>query len=167
MDKPRFTILSLYGLCGCAALLGGLPSYAAQNAGLILIPILLILVYILRMRARLDSLEYHHFTFIIRTLWIYSLLAGIGAIGASWVVYRDGDSSAIDALIGQIQSGIPPAQQDLEATGHSYIDANMNLILRSMMLWMSPAFLYMIWRVTRGSMRAYKNYRVHNIYSWF
>jgi uncharacterized membrane protein len=167
MDKTRFIILAMYGLCGCAALLAGLPSYAAQNASITMMLVLLILAYIVRMNAKLDSLKYHHFTFIIRTIWIYSLFAGIGILCASWIIYRNGDASAIDALIGQIESGIPPSQQDIEVAGQSYMDTNMDLILRSMMLWMFPALLYMIWRVTRGSMRAYKNYRVQNIYSWF
>ena len=167
MDKTRFTILSVYGLCGLAALLSGFPSYAAQNAGMTLILVLLILVYILRMRAKLDSLEYHHFSFIIRTIWIYSLFAGIGVLFASWAVYQNGDASAIDALITQLETGIPPTQQDIEASGRAYMETNMSLILKSLMLWMSPALLYLMWRVIRGGMRAYKNYRVYNIYSWF
>ncbi len=166
MDKTRIKILSIYALTGGAALCGGIPTYMAQNLCLSLILVTLILTYILRGMSKDDSLEHHHFTFIIRSIWIYSFFASIGMIGASWMVYDKADSSAIDTLLDQVNSGAIPSMADLEAAEQRYLDTNMPLILESVILWMFPGLLYLLWRVARGSVRAFKNYRILNIYSW-
>ena len=166
MDKTRIKILGTYAATGAAALLGGVPNYMAQNLCFSLILVILILTYILRGFAKADSLEHHHFTFIIRSIWIYSLFASIGIVGASWMVYEKADPSAIDALLAQINSGAIPTMEDLEIAEKNYLDTNMMLILESIILWMLPALLYLVWRVARGSIRAFKNYRILNIYSW-
>lgn len=166
MDKPRLKILSMYALTGVAALLGGVPHYTAQNLSLSLALIGLIIVYAIRHYSKEDSLEHHHYTFIIRSIWIYSLIGAIGMIGASWTVFQKADASAIDTLLDQVNNGMIPDEAMLEAAGQDYFASNKSLILESVILWMFPALIYLMWRVARGSVRAYKNYRIVNIYSW-
>lgn len=168
MNKERFNILGTYAFCALSALLVCAPNFTAQNCGLGLSTIILIAAYISRAQSDAESLNHHHMTFIIRTIWIYSVLAVIGMTGAGYIIYERGDASSIDAMSQQIMStGAIPTEADVEAAGDAYLAANHSLIFGTLLMWMFPALVYMMWRVARGGSRAWRNYRVQNLRAWF
>lgn len=167
LKKERLSILFFYGLCAALALISCIPHMSAQNVGLTGILVVLILSYIKRCFSEADSLEHHHLSYIIRTIWIYSLFAAIGILGAGWVIWSDGNNAAIDALTSMVEQGGMPNEADMHATVNAYLADNENLIMKSMILWMMPSLLYFILRIARGIGRGWNNYRVQNIYSWF
>ena len=167
LKKERMSIIFFYTLCALLAAIACVPLMGAQNIGLTGILFALILTYIKRSFSEVDSLEHHHLTYIIRTIWIYSLFAAVGILGAGWMIYNDGNNAAIEALTSMIEQGSAPTEGDIETTVNTYLADNQNLILQSMVMWMLPSLLYFIWRIGRGLERGWKNYRVSNIYAWF
>lgn len=167
MNAERVKILGSYGLTALAGLLTCVPSYMAQNVGMAVILLSLIAAYIFRAGTADDSFIRHHMTFIIRTIWVYSGLAVIGMIGASYQIMQQGDSSAINNLMDMATNGSIPTEDDMRAATQTYLDSNSGIIFKSIILWSLPALIYLGWRLARGSARAYRNYRVANLQSWF
>jgi hypothetical protein len=167
LKKERFSILFFYGLCTVLGLIACIPTMSAQNIGVTGILVIVLLAYLKRSFTEEDSLEHHHLSYIIRTIWIYTLFASIGMLGAGWRVWSEGNNAAIDTLTSMIEQGSPPTEADIDATVNTYLVDNHNLIMQSMIMWMLPSLLYFAWRIVRGLERGWKNYRVQNIYAWF
>lgn len=166
MDKPRLINMVFYGLCGLTSILSAWPDYNVINAGLTLTALVLVAAYIVRLRAIPDSLVHHHMTYVIRTLWIYSTLALIGLLFASYWIFEHSDRSAIDALIDGASSGVMPGEEEIRAIEESYLAANEPFIIETLIASLFPGLLYLVWRVSRGASRARRNFRVQNLYSW-
>jgi uncharacterized membrane protein len=152
MTSPRTKLLALYALMGLAAFLCSLPSFLLQNAGYGLVCAVLILGYVLRSISLEESLEKNHAKFIIRGIWVYSLIGTIGAMGAGIIVSQEGDFSALDQIM--------TAPENAEALLNSYFETNRDLIEKTTRIWMLPAQIYLIWRTARGLSRSAKSYRI-------
>jgi uncharacterized membrane protein len=159
MTSQKAKLLALYALMGLSALLCCFPSFALQNAGYGLIFAVLILAYILRALSPEESLERNHAKFIVRSIWIYSLIALIGTIAAGIMVGQKGDFSALDQILTN--------PENAENLLRSYFETNRDLIESATRIWMFPAQLYLIWRMTHGISRAGKSYRISKPDSWF
>lgn len=163
MNKIRFEILALYALVGLCGILGGIPTYDMQNMAMLLTIIMLIGLYIVRSREKEDSLMRHHATFMIRSIWIYSFFFVIAMSAAIYTVYKIGNVSVFSMLMDSIQSGAIPSHDEMENSVIQMMADNNEILLS----WLALPCLYMVIRVIRGGSRAYRNYRLINIYSWF
>ena len=163
MNKTRFEILALYALVGLCGVLGGIPTYDMQNMAMILTIVMLIGLYVLRSREEKDSLMHHHTSFMIRTIWIYSLFFVIAMSAAVYTVYKIGNVSVFSMMMTNIQSGAIPSHDEMENSVIQMMSDNNQILLS----WLALPCLYMVMRVIRGGSRAYRNYRLQNIYAWF
>lgn len=164
-DIQKNLILYLPLLVG--VVLGCVPDMSMQSYSAMVVFATLILAYIVRSRQEGDSLVWHHSTFVIRTIWIWSFFIAVGMIGAGITVQMTADMSAIDTLSARIMEGMVPNEYEIEAATQSYIDTNYNLILTTTIAWLAPAQVYAVWRVFKGLSRAKQGYRVQNLRGWF
>lgn len=163
MKKTRMEILVLYAMTGLCGILGGIPTYDTQNMAMILTVIMLVGLYLIRSREKEDTLMRHHTTFMIRSIWIYSLFFIIAMNAAILTIYKIGSLYVFSMMIDSIQSGALPSHEDME-NWVIQIMADNNSILLS---WLALPCLYLVMRVIRGGSRAYHDYRLQNIYAWF
>lgn len=164
-DQRKNAALYLSLLIGVVA--GCLPYGSAQGISAILVIVALVLGYILRDKEGAGSLVAHHATFVIRTIWIWSLFLMIGMIGAAFVIYRQGDASAIDDMVNSIYGGMIPTEADIQAVSDRYIMDNYDLMVRTAIIWLAPAQVYALWRVVKGFSRAWSGYRLQSVKGWF
>lgn len=164
---PPQKITALYAAYGLCVVMTCLPDMTMQNVAAIMTFILLAALYLLRSKWPEDSLEAHHTTFIIRTIWIWSAFLILGMIGAGMVISQNGDMSALDQLSSDIANGMPPTEDAMNQSAKAYFETNYDLILKTTLMWLSPAQIYAVWRIARGLSRALKGYRLSNIKSWF
>lgn len=163
---PSKKIMPLYIGFALSIIAGYVPHMMAQNVAAVGSLLILISAYIMESKHDKGSLEAHHSTYIIRTIWIWSAFLIISLIGAGIDVSGKADMSAIDALTANIMDGMIPTEAQMRATIQQCLDTNMGLILRTVVLWSAPAQLYGTWRCVRGMMRASKSYRIANAKSW-
>ena len=167
MEKNRTAILGFYAVLSLVVIFTGLPNFSLQNIGYTLVTIALIVAYIARARwPRGDSFEENHSTYIIRTIWMYSFLFTIGAMVASWIVWQNGNRTALDELAESLVSGAQPTEETMDTAMKKYLSDNMDMMLRVSRVWVCPSQLYLVWRILQGGGRAFKNYRVANPKSW-
>lgn len=159
--------LSLYIGLLVAVISGCLPDMSMQGLSTILVFVVLTVGYFFRARAKQDDLVWHHATFVIRTVWIWSIFAIIGMIGAGYQIYSQGDASMIDAFMSQVMNGLIPTDADIQNVSDSYMAANENLMIAATLIWIAPAQVYALWRTYKGLSRALAGYRVQNLYGWF
>ena len=163
---PQQKIIALYAAFGLCVITTSIPNMSVQNYAMLLTLVVLIAGYLLRKKSSEDSLESHHATFVIRTIWIWSAVLVFGMMGAGWMVYEHGDASAITTMANSIMEGATPTEDDMNQAAETYFDTNYDLIFKSMLQWLAPAQLYAVWRIARGLSRALKGYRVQNLRSW-
>lgn len=162
----KHKIIALYASFGACVLTSSILNMTAQNIALIGTMLILIAAYILRSKSAEDSLEAHHATFVIRSIWIWSFAFLLGMMGAGWSVYQNGDNSVFDAIMSSVQGGNVPTDADMEQAMQQYFESNFNLILKTTLLYTAPAQLYAAWRLARGCSRGLKGHRVQNLRSW-
>ena len=168
MEKNRHNILAFYAVMSLVVILCCLPDFNLQNFGYLLIIIELVVAYIARHRwPRNESFEENHTTFVIRSIWMYTLLAGFGMLGAAIIIVQNGNMDAINEMANAMVSGATPSDAEMEASMNRYIADNEALLKQQFIIWLSPAQIYMVWRILRGGERAFKGYRIAKPKSWF
>lgn len=163
-EKQKNLVLYIGLLLG--VVVGCLPNGPAQGISAILVTGALVFGYVLRAQEKNDTIVAHHATFVIRTIWIWSVFLLVGMFGAGIMVQMSGDMRAIDELLGRIYSGAFPTIDDIRATTESYMADNYDLMLRMTIVWLAPAQVYAVWRVVKGLSRALGGYRVKNVMGW-
>lgn len=164
-DKQKNTFLYVLLLVG--VIVGCLPDASMQGISALLGLVALMAAYAIRSKAKEDDLVWHHSTFVIRTIWIWSLFLVIGMVGAALVIQMNADMSAITDLVNSANSGIIPTEGDVDLTMQKFMDTNYDMMLRTTIIWLAPAQVYAVWRSYKGLSRAWLGYRVANLRSWF
>lgn len=164
-DKQKNFTLYLTLLVG--VVLGCMPQMDMQTYSALIVFVSLTLAYFIRGRETGDTLVFHHATFVIRTIWIWSLFMILAMIGAGVTIQTSADMSVIDDLLARISSGMLPDESALDSTIQSFLEMNYNLILTTTIAWLAPAQVYALWRVYKGLSRAKDGYRVQSLRSWF
>jgi len=141
-SKNDKNIISLYALLIGATIMNFLPSIAIQTFGGIIFFVTFITTYMLRAKHDTKTDHYTHCSYIIKTIWIFSLLFTVGliiSIGAA-------NHSAIINIVDAIQAGaIPTEQQMMEAVLQFGKD---NLIL--FLILFLPMVIYLFYRFAKG-----------------
>ncbi len=164
--SPIKKIIPLYIALAFSILAGCIPHMMAQNIGAFGSLLVLISAYIMESKHHKESLEAHHCIYIIRTIWIWSAFLIISLIGAGIDVSDKADMSAIDDLTANILNGMIPTEMQMQAAVNKCLDTNLELILRTTVIWVAPAQLYGTWRCIRGFARARHGFRLANPRSW-
>lgn len=167
LEKNRNTILAFYAALSAVVIFCSLPNFQLQNIGYTLVTAELVIAYIARAYwPKGESFEENHTTFIIRTIWIYSLLVTFGIIGAGIIIGQSGNPAALNPMLDAMMTGVQPPEADIENWMRQYFMDNQELILNQSRIWLCPAQIYLVWRILRGGGRAFKGYRLARPKSW-
>ncbi len=164
-DKHKNTLL--YGLLLVGVIVGCIPATSMQSISFLIDLIALLAAYGIRSKAKEDDLVWHHSTFVIRTIWIWSLFLLIGTIGSALMIQMKADMTAVDDLINSVNGGNIPTETDVNLMMQKFMDTNFDMMFRTTIVWLAPAQVYAVWRVYKGLSRAWLGYRVANLRSWF
>lgn len=168
MEKNRNSVLAFYAALSAVVIFCSLPNFQLQNIGYTLVTVALLLAYIARAYwPKNESFEENHMTFVIRTIWVYSLFVFFGILGAGMMIGQNGNTDALNPMLDAMASGVQPAEADLESWMRQYYIDNESLILNQSRIWLCPAQIYLVWRILRGGERAFKGYRLARPKSWF
>ncbi|MAF68517.1 MAG: hypothetical protein CMH25_04145 [Micavibrio sp.] len=167
MDKERKTVVNIY-----AGMIASLIFQFAPNATLQILAILgflavFIWCYLARSQAEKDSLVANHTTYLIRSIWIFSLLTTIGVIVCViWLSFTV-DPELIKSLSqGYIetmsQTGVPDYSEDYMAL----IEQNLGGVLLAVLVTLGPSLIYLGYRLIKGARRGISGYRIDNPNAW-
>lgn len=160
------TINVLYAILVFSTILGFVPNATALILSIVLWFVVLIAAYMYRSKDNEDGLLYNHMTYLIGTIWIGTSFILLGTLLAGLWVFLNGDNTAIDGVISQIENGAMVDEAQMTAIVHNYITANQGLLWTASIVAIGPAILYFVYRVANGLSRAGKGYRIANPKSW-
>lgn len=165
--KGNMTIVMVYIFLCIANIFIFTPIIPVHLTGATLIPLVLFFAWCLRFRKSHDTLIYNHMIYISRTIWMWSFILTITASIAGYLVYQGADNSIIQDALNSMTNGNAYTHAELFDILMNYIRANMGLMLSATLLCVLPPTGYIVYRLTRGIMRALKGYRLANPHAWF
>lgn len=175
-DPHRTTVLNLYAAFAVSLILTLMPHGIIALLALVFMIGVLITAYVVRARVEPETLAENHATYIIRTIWIGSLLAAItttigGAILLTDIDYApftpcadrlaaQGMDFAANATYAQVWELSSPCFD-------AFINANLNTLIVAGAITILPILAYFAVRFVRGLSRAIKGYRLAKPRAWF
>jgi uncharacterized membrane protein len=158
MDKEQKTTLQLYYAYIASIICNVIPSSTVQTFGLILFIIIFIATYIFRSKAKDKSFMHNHMHYIIKSIWISSLILIIGMIAA----YFMADHSIIYNIMENAKNGLVLTQDQLNSILMNYMRANLLVFI----VTLTPCLIYLAYRLSKGIVYAKGGYIVPNLKSW-
>lgn len=153
-EREQKSVQRLYGALCAAVILQFVPLVVSQIIGTVFLSVVLIWAYVARRGAETESLRHNHATYIIRTIWLWSLLFAIGLVAfAIWFV------SFMWAPLENVMLG---GETDTQALMQSLVNENMRQFSVMGMATLGPSILYIAYRIGKGLTRALKGYRLAN-----
>lgn len=175
-DPHRKAVLNLYAAFAVSLILSLMPHGIIALLALLFMIGVLITAYIVRARAETDTLAENHATYIIRTIWIGSLLAAITTTIGGIIMLTDIDYGPFAPCADQL------AAQGMDFAANAtyaqvwelaspcfdpFINANLNILIIAGSITILPILTYFAVRFVRGLSRAIKGYRLAQPRAWF
>jgi uncharacterized membrane protein len=169
-DKEYKHVMQVYGALCAALVMSLIPQVLYATVALLLFTGVMTAAYIVRRQGEKDGLAENHMTFIIRTLWISSLLAAITtALAAAYVlsVYDPGPvNECANQLLNMGLSDYAGMQRAVAPCLDEFLAVNQAPFMIGTALAAGPVMLYFIYRLLKGLARAAKGYRIAHVKNW-
>lgn len=158
-DPHRATVLNLYAAFAVSLILSLMPHGILALLALIFMIGVLIAAYIVRSRVEPETLAENHATYIIRTIWIGSLLAAIttsigGAIMLSDINYEPfmpcADRLAAQGMDFAANASFAQVWELTSPCFDAFINANLNTLIMAGAITILPVLAYFAVRFVRG-----------------
>lgn len=159
MEKDQKTTLQIYLAYIIAVICNVIPSSTVQTFGLILFIVIFAATYFYRGKSPADSFIHNHMQFIIKSIWVSSLILLIGMIAA----YFMADHTIVYQTYETIMNGIFLTQDQINGFVMDYMRANIFTFVVTLM----PSLIYLAYRLAKGILHARKGYIVPHSKSWF
>ena len=167
MNKERKTVVNIYAGMIASLILQFAPNSTLQILAILAFLIAFIWCYLARSRADKNSLVANHATYLIRSIWIFSLLTTIGVIlCVIWLGFTV-DPELIKSLSrGYIetvsQTGTPNISEDYIAL----VEQNLSGVLLAVLITLGPSLVYLGYRLIKGARRGISGYRIDKPNAW-
>jgi uncharacterized membrane protein len=177
IDVSQKKIVRIYGAFGAGLIFSMVPLWSAAFVSAVLIAGVLIMAYVLRTDAEHGSLTENHMTFIIRTIWIGSLLALVTTAAASVYFFKALDNTPLQPCAEAILS-MASGMSDLTLMEKyinnfmsmpcwaNYWQTNLMIFIIGGVIAAGPILIYFVVRYVRGLTRAMRGYRVASPKAW-
>lgn len=142
LTKDDKNIVTLYALLIASTLMNFIPSISIQTFGGLLFFITFIATYLVRNTKEEESSHFVHCSYIITTVWIFSLLFTVGIIISIGIA----DHSSIMTLADNISVGIVPTELEMMQSIKKFGVDNLILFL----IIFLPMVTYLFYRLTKG-----------------
>jgi uncharacterized membrane protein len=157
--KEQNIISSIYAVLFVVAAASFVPYMGIQSVASFMFLAVLIALYVYKARAEEDSLMHNHMVFLIRTIWISSLVFVLGLVA----FYFLGDHFVPTQLAENISAGQTiPTEEDMRILTQQYLQDNLGILT----VCFAPGIIYFVYRLSVGAARAIKGYRILNPRSW-
>lgn len=170
------TIMRLYSAFAASLLLLLVPHMAFCVIALLLFTGTLIAAYGVRGKEEdKESLTANHATFLIRTIWIGSVMALLTTMAGSAYLLAYADDGPLtmcanNAAQAIVNSGMQPDYGQLNMMMQpcidEYIHGNMNEIVTALLIAGGLPLLYFVFRLAKGLSRARKGHRIGDVKSY-
>ena len=151
-------IVTVYAALILAIFMNFIPSLTIQSWGGVLFLITFLVTYIFKFNTDKESFDYNHYSYITKTIWIFSLFSFIGII----LAYLLGDHTLINQLVNDIKNGTIPTNQDIFDVTMAY--GRQNILLFAVIFL--PITFYLLYRLGKGVHLARQNKIIPNLKSW-
>ncbi len=172
--KEQKTVIAVYGALCASLIVSCIPSLIMCFVSLVMFTGVLVVAYVIRGNALPESLAENHMTYVIRTIWITSLIVAVVTTAGSLTllpnINQDPAQPCIQEIVDKILSGVMPGVEEMSAMmepcKEAYMAANRMLFLITAIIAAIPVFSYLIVRIRRGFSRARGGYRLANPKAW-
>jgi uncharacterized membrane protein len=177
IDASQKKIVRIYGAFGAGLIFSMVPLWSAAFVSAVLIAGVLIMAYVLRTDAEHGSLTENHMTFIIRTIWIGSLLALVTTAAASVYFFKALDNTPLqpcaEAILSMASGMSDPTLMEKHINDFmampcwaNYWQTNLMIFIIGGVIAAGPILIYFVVRYVRGLTRAMRGYRVASPKAW-
>jgi uncharacterized membrane protein len=158
MEKEQKTILQIYYALIASVILSVLPSSVSQTFGFILFIVIFMATYYFRHKSDEKSLTHNHMQFIIKSIWISSLILLIG-MGPAYVF---ADHQIIYDALNHVRAGNFLTESQINSILMDYMKTNLFIFLFTLV----PCLIYLVYRLCKGLAQAQKKEFIPNLKSW-
>ena len=158
MEKEQKNIIQIYAVYLISIICNFIPSGAVSGLGSILFIIIFIATYIYKARAEEDSLTKNHMRYILKSIWISSLLLIVGIIAA----YLFGDHSLIHQTMEGVKQGMFLTEEQINSLMMDYMMNNLLVFCTAFL----PSLIYLFYRLAKGLVKAKENLHIENLKNW-
>lgn len=175
-QQQQKKIMTVYALFGAGLILSLVPMLSAMVISSSTLLGVLVMAYVLRTGVDEDSLLHNHLTFIIRTIWIGSLLALLTLTAASLYMLETLNNEPLLPCINELYGAAtntnvwdPLAMRNLVSgqCWDNYWRENLSVFIIGGSIAIGPVLIYFGFRYARGLGRAKNGYRLANPEAWF
>lgn len=167
-------IMMLYGLLVLSMVVSFIPHLAFAYLAMFMFVATLLLAHIFRAEDKEEGLLAHHMTWIIRTIWIASVLA-LPTIGlAAAYMIPNIDYSHMDHCVQEATALLDPENPDYAAMDDAiqpcmdnFLTHNKMVFAFAMLIGGGPLVLYLLLRLYRGLSAFRTGEKIDNVKRWF
>jgi uncharacterized membrane protein len=153
-ENERQTILKIYGMLGLMIVFGFIPNIVFCALALVMFGLMMPVARHFRRKAGPDSLIASHMTWIIRTVWIVTLMALVLlAIATAYIlsVYNISPlQPCTDNMLAALEAGKEPGFGLVLPCVEPFMDANRHIFLIAGFGVGVPVVLYLLLRLAKG-----------------
>jgi uncharacterized membrane protein len=164
-EPPQYrTILNVYTILWLSLIIAFVPTIAAAGVSALLFLAGMIAAYVVRARAEKTSLTADHMTYLIRTIWIGSLLMLLTIAAALFYLMAHVDFMPVQQCMAQMVNmdtgavTLDPAIA--QRCTEDLLRGSRPILITAAVIAAAPPALYFIYRFGKGLSRAVKGYRI-------
>ncbi len=167
ITKNKKTVTNIYAAFIVSVVLQFMPNASIQLFAMFLFLGVLIWCYIARKQYGHATLVENHTTYIIRTIWIFSLVMTAGFILCGVWLYSVADQESLQTFANEVMKAAESAPpHDLTDAYTAMVEVNFNVIIWASLITIGPSLIYLGYRLIKGARRGIKGYRIDNPTSW-
>ncbi|HIF25437.1 MAG TPA: hypothetical protein EYG18_05260 [Micavibrio sp.] len=171
MKNEEKIIKNVYAAFVVSLFMTFLPNLPAAVIAFVLFFGVMISAYILRAKSGEETLMNDHMTFIIRTIWIAGLFGILTMTVALSYLFGNLDLTVFHNCVNENGGLTATDMQTLNNIAQlcmdDYILANKGPLLTATVIGGAPLIAYMLYRISKGILRAAKGHRMGDNKSWF
>lgn len=166
--KERNKIITLYAVLFFSLIGGFVPHVLFAVIAILLFIGGMIAAYSARGKAEPHSLTANHMTYLIRTIWIVSLMVFVTTLAAGFYVLGAYDPTPVNACAERLMNmtDVAAMEQMVRPCMDDFVRVNFQVFMIGLLIAAGPVIPYFLWRLLKGLNRARNGYRLADEKSW-
>ncbi len=165
--KDKKTVTNIYAALIVSVVLQFIPNASVQLFAMILFLGVFVWCYIARKQFGHATLVENHTTYIIHTIWVFSLAMTVGLILCFIWIYLIAGKESLQTFADEvIKASIAESPPDLRNAYSALVEVDFSAIILACLITVGPSFIYLGYRLIKGVRRGIKGYRIDNPTKW-
>lgn len=167
ISKNKKTVTNIYAALVVSVVLQFIPNASLQLFAMLLFMGVLIWCYIARKQFGHATLVENHTTYLIRTIWVFSLVMTFGFILCGIWLYSAANQESLEIFADEVmKASISSEPPNLTNAYIAMVNANFSVIIWASLITIGPSFVYLAYRLIKGAKKALKGDYIDNPNSW-